>query len=224
MKWTNEIISEIKEHIKNGKGYHEISNLTGISWNSIRNKMGRLGEGINKNKPKIIKLCVECDNEIKNDGVKFCSQSCSATHNNKLRPKKESRLRYNIICLNCGKEGKCTGRVFCCTNCYIEYNKKKLFLKIENGDTSLYFRNYKLYLIEKYGNKCMECGWDKINSTSGKIPIELEHIDGDSSNNNLDNLKLLCPNCHSLTPTYKALNKGNGRHSRMVRYNEGKSF
>jgi predicted HNH restriction endonuclease len=70
----------------------------------------------------------------------------------------------------------------------------------------------------------MQCGWDKINLHTNKVPIELEHIDGNSTNNELSNLKLLCPNCHSLTSTYKALNKGNGRHKRMERYKEGKSY
>lgn len=60
----------------------------------------------------------------------------------------------------------------------------------------------------------MKCGWSKINPTTGKVPIQLEHIDGNSENNSLDNLKLLCPNCHSLTSTYGALNKGNGRKNR----------
>jgi 5-methylcytosine-specific restriction endonuclease McrA len=74
----------------------------------------------------------------------------------------------------------------------------------------------------------MECGWDKINPITNNVPIELEHIDGDSTNNSLENLKLLCPNCHSLTPTFGALNKGNGRWSkrklnRRKRYNDGKS-
>ena len=35
------------------------------------------------------------------------------------------------------------------------------------------------------------------------IPLELHHIDGSSSNNNRENLVLLCPNCHTLTPTYR---------------------
>jgi len=39
------------------------------------------------------------------------------------------------------------------------------------------------------------------------IPLELEHIDGNSSNNLIDNLILLCPNCHSFTPTYRGKNK-----------------
>lgn len=38
------------------------------------------------------------------------------------------------------------------------------------------------------------------------IPLELDHIDGNHFNNNLDNLRLLCPNCHTLTPTYGSKN------------------
>lgn len=39
------------------------------------------------------------------------------------------------------------------------------------------------------------------------IPLELEHIDGNNRNNLLSNLIVLCPNCHSLTPTYRGKNK-----------------
>jgi predicted HNH restriction endonuclease len=52
----------------------------------------------------------------------------------------------------------------------------------------------------------------------------MEHIDGNSSNNKVTNLCLLCPNCHSQTPTYKNKNKGNGRHYRRIRYKDGKSY
>jgi 5-methylcytosine-specific restriction endonuclease McrA len=78
-------------------------------------------------------------------------------------------------------------------------------------------------MIKKYGAKCMECGWDKINPKSNKSTIQLEHIDGNSENNIPTNLKLLCPNCHSLTPTFGGLNRGSGRHYRRMRYASGKS-
>lgn len=56
------------------------------------------------------------------------------------------------------------------------------------------------------------------------IPIELDHIDGNPENNELDNLRLICPNCHAQTPTYKGANKGNGRHERKERYQKGLSY
>jgi len=69
----------------------------------------------------------------------------------------------------------------------------------------------KRYLMEKYDNACSKCGWSETHPLTGNIPVELEHIDGDFRNNSEENLDLLCPNCHSLTPTYRALNKGKGR-------------
>jgi 5-methylcytosine-specific restriction endonuclease McrA len=68
----------------------------------------------------------------------------------------------------------------------------------------------------------MDCGWCEINPITNKVPIQLEHIDGNSENNSLDNLKILCPNCHSLTPTFGALNKGNGRELRRIKRQEKK--
>ena len=49
-------------------------------------------------------------------------------------------------------------------------------------------------------HKCEMCG---IENWLGKdITLELHHIDGNSFNNDLSNLQILCPNCHSLTPNH----------------------
>lgn len=48
------------------------------------------------------------------------------------------------------------------------------------------------------------------------IPLQLDHIDGDSSNNTLSNLRLLCPNCHALTPTFCGRNRKNKRERSMT--------
>ncbi len=74
------------------------------------------------------------------------------------------------------------------------------------------------YLREKHDNKCSMCGWDKQHPLTNTVPLEIDHIDGNSENNMENNLQLLCPNCHSLTSTYKNLNKGKGRKWRMEKY------
>jgi Zn finger protein HypA/HybF involved in hydrogenase expression len=54
-------------------------------------------------------------------------------------------------------------------------------------------------------HRCECCG---LNEWLGEsIPLELDHIDGDHYNNMLENLKILCPNCHAKTPTYRGKNK-----------------
>lgn len=56
-------------------------------------------------------------------------------------------------------------------------------------------------------NKCYSCG---ITDWLGQsLSLELEHIDGNRNNNTIENLTLLCPNCHSQTPTFRGRNKGN---------------
>jgi Zn finger protein HypA/HybF involved in hydrogenase expression len=124
-------------------------------------------------------------------------------------------------CLNCGKDIP-NRNIFCNNKCQGEYNRKKDFEEIENGNETFYYERYKLYLIHKNGEKCMKCGWKERHPITGNVPIQLEHIDGNSDNNKLNNLLLLCPNCHSLTPTYGALNKGNGREKRRLKRNENK--
>jgi hypothetical protein len=187
-------------------------------------------------------LCLQCDKPVAytKRSNKFCDRKCSAIYNNTTRhwryggnpnpgPKacssgKPPTFLGKIKCEECGVECnmRYNGRMFCTSRCYHDSRKSSRVKQFEAGLLSS--RSAKFVLIELHGPGCMDCGWDKVNPTSGKCPVELEHVDGDSNNNHPSNLKLVCPNCHSLTPTYKALNAGRGRHSRMQRYNKGKSF
>ena len=54
--------------------------------------------------------------------------------------------------------------------------------------------------------QCELCGWCEI-SLDGRIPVELDHINGDHKDNRIDNLRILCPNCHSLQSTHRGRNK-----------------
>ena len=71
------------------------------------------------------------------------------------------------------------------------------------------------FLLEKHNYACSICGWNKKHPITGAIPLEVDHIDGNATNNLEINLRLLCPNCHSLTISFRNLNKGNGRVGRI---------
>jgi len=87
---------------------------------------------------------------------------------------------------------------------------------IQNKGANKTSAHIRTYLIKVRGEKCERCGWNEINPLTGHSPIELEHIDGCWDNNKIENLILLCPNCHSLTPTYRSLNTGKGRPKRRL--------
>ena len=94
--------------------------------------------------------------------------------------------------------------------------------QIETNPDKVGVRLLKNYLIDSRGHACEVCG---ISEWMGELaPIELDHTDGNPLNNDLTNLRLICPNCHAQTKTYKGKNKGNGRYFRKERYAAGKSF
>jgi hypothetical protein len=53
---------------------------------------------------------------------------------------------------------------------------------------------------------CELCGWAE-RAPDGRIPVELDHVNGDKLDNRLENLRILCPNCHALQPTHRGLNQ-----------------
>lgn len=59
------------------------------------------------------------------------------------------------------------------------------------------------------GDSCEQCGIREWNSK--QLSFELDHIDGDNYNNSLDNLRFLCPNCHSQTETFRGRNVNTGK-------------
>lgn len=175
-------------------------------------------EGINweewllSNKEKEERYCLTCGKKLKNSQEKFCSSSCAAIYNNKRRRKKQ-------YCINCGKELTDAQHKFCSSECQKNYNHNVFIEKWKNGEEDGLKGEYGIsshirrYLFEKNNCKCEICGWGQENQFTHKVPLEIHHKDGDYTNNNEENLQLLCPNCHSLTETFKAHNK-NGRTGR----------
>lgn len=167
--------------------------------------------------------CKVCSSNIEyeyRNVKKFCSQSCSSTFNNKIRARNLKNKTNNILnCLHCGKVG--IRKKYCSLQCQGRQSQKNTNLKIETGN-KVGPVQFKRYLSEKRGHKCEMCGLSEWGNK--QILLVLDHIDGNSDNCSLENLRLICSNCDTLTPTYKGRNKGNGRYARRQRYQEGKSF
>jgi len=168
------------------------------------------------------KKCEECGKEIPYEKRqnRFCGHSCSASSCNRKYPKRK-RACSRKPCINCGKKLDEKGyNKFCNLDCFHKFyydNRVKEWKdnesKIKNVGSPI-----RRYLFNKYKNKCCQCGWAETNSHTGKIPLEVDHIDGNHLNNKEDNLRILCPNCHSLTSTYKGANRSNGRTWRKKYY------
>jgi len=247
-QWKRQEIKYTLELLEEGKQYNEIATILMRTPKSVRLKLNKLGFYQKKLEYSEDIICENCGigfTAFISEKRKFCSKSCSASIGNKKYPKRNNenfvtddgkydpnkRCLYDekILnnCRNCNN--KTSNNKFCSIKCQKLYITRERLLEIEqniyNPPSFQTGANwYKRYLIIKQGNKCMKCGWCEIHSVTKKVPIELNHIDGNSENNELENLELLCPNCHSLTHNYKALNIGNGRHNRRERYKNNQSY
>lgn len=142
---------------------------------------------------------------------KFCSRSCSATYTNKQRSKTGGP------CVWCGGNRK-HGKRFCSWKCHREYESAQRVAKIREsgvvpGSTeTTRRRNAKKFFASEGRMKCFVCG---LVEWRGKpITLILDHINGDSTDQRLENLRLICPNCDSQTSTWMGRNRGKGRKER----------
>ena len=131
-----------------------------------------------------------------------------------------NREKLEKKCLNC--ENAIPNRNDYCNNkCQSEYQTNTKLNEWLNGTNIIQKGGCSIppwmrrYLYEEAGHKCSECGWNQTNEYSGIIPLEIDHIDGNAYNNIKNNLKVICPNCHSLTKTYK--NIGSRKSARTYR-------
>ena len=109
-------------------------------------------------------------------------------------------IRYNIDI------GHFTGQGWN-TNLKFKPFQEKPLIEILVKDSTYQSHKLKRRLILE-GVKLYVCETCRLTEWLGKpIPLELHHINGNNSDNRLENLLLLCPNCHALTDSYRGRNK-----------------
>lgn len=79
-------------------------------------------------------------------------------------------------------------------------------LLVMNGTSQSFELKKRLFVLGLKTPSCEICGWAEM-SEDGRIPVELDHINGDRYDNRIENLRILCPNCHSLQSTHRGRNK-----------------
>ena len=168
--------------------------------------------------------CENCNIEHNNNygSGRFCSEKCARGFSSK-----EKRLEINKK-VSLKLKGRKVGHGFTFGHVMQQGYRDKMLVSLNQTyrdkmlNTDCQFLGKKLRkrkVMEEQGNKCALCGIPE--EWNGKtLCLELDHIDGNSDDNTRKNIRIICPNCHSQTPTYKAKNAKNKIKStrRLERY------
>ena len=168
----------------------------------------------------VTKTCLHCKSEfeapvgeVKRGNGKFCCRSCSSRYTSRKRSEAKP---LNCECAYCGKrfyrnsakkKVSKSGVYFCCRE------HKDLAQRLEFGLTEIHpghygtgTRNtYRKIALRNLPNQCNRCGYSKVTAV-----LQVHHTDRDRSNNQVENLEVLCPTCHEV----EHFHAGDGRWSK----------
>jgi len=147
--------------------------------------------------------CIYCNREINNKGSLAAHQMSCVSNPNKVSHVHSPNAGAKKGTPSPFKGLKKTEEVI-----------QRVIENVESGKLSAYSepaarRIAKKYLIHTQGNKCSICS---ISEWMGQpVPLVCDHISGDSSDNKIENFRLVCCNCDAQLPTFKSKNRGKGR-------------
>lgn len=149
--------------------------------------------------------CVVCGGPIlvKSLKAKSCSKDCAKI------ARRENREAWEKDCLHCGAPTK--GKNKYCDEC----NENQTYRRATSTEEVKDPHTVRKILLRKREHRCESCKLDEW--MKSPIPLEIHHVDGNGDNNKEENLLLLCPNCHALTPTFRAKNKTASEKRRRIR-------
>lgn len=146
-------------------------------------------------------ICLNCQKETTNP--KFCSRSCAASYNNRVKPKRQKEIK---LCIICGKPAKQYNNSYCrskyCEECALTLTKdytlkEAIYTRHHKSSAFALVRSRARKEMSKLPQICMKCGYDEHVEVCHIKPISQFSEDTLLSViNDRANLLLLCPNCH----------------------------
>lgn len=129
-----------------------------------------------------------------------CATTAAASLNLQFKTYKAHALRLGVYTTNQGSKGRCKPKSD-------GFGKIPLFEIFQGLHPQYQTNKLRIRLFEENvkKKKCEECGITNWNNKP--VSFECDHVNGNSKDHRLENLKILCPNCHSQTDTYRGKNK-----------------